>query len=133
MQVGKLAVTAHATPGHTPGSTTWSWRSCEQHRCLNLVYADSLSAVSAPSYRFSDAAHPERLANFRHSIAVVAALPCDILITPHPENSKLLVRLQQRLTVKRDAFRDTIACDRYARGAEAQLEARIASEATNPS
>src|SRR5512139_3512293 len=27
--LGALAITAHATPAHTPGSTTWSWRSCE--------------------------------------------------------------------------------------------------------
>src|SRR5579863_2856725 len=25
LHVGKLTVTAHLTPGHTPGSTTWTW------------------------------------------------------------------------------------------------------------
>src|ERR1044071_101762 len=45
-RAGGLAVTAHMTPGHTPGSTTWSWRSCEGPRCLDIVYADSLTAVS---------------------------------------------------------------------------------------
>ena len=25
LRVGALALTAHLTPGHTPGSTTWSW------------------------------------------------------------------------------------------------------------
>jgi metallo-beta-lactamase class B len=29
LRVGDLAITAHLTPGHTPGSTTWAWRSCE--------------------------------------------------------------------------------------------------------
>src|SRR5690606_831091 len=29
LRVGPLAITAHLTPGHTPGSTTWTWRSCE--------------------------------------------------------------------------------------------------------
>ena len=28
LRVGALALTAHLTPGHTPGSTTWSWQSC---------------------------------------------------------------------------------------------------------
>lgn len=131
VQLGKLAVTAHATPGHTPGSTTWSWRSCERHRCVNVVYADSLSAVSAGNYRFNDAAHPERLADFRRSIALVAALPCDILITPHPENSKLLDRLQQHLAGHPDAFIDSAACEGYAKGATAGLDARIADEAAS--
>ena len=29
VRVGTLALTARLTPGHTPGSTTWTWRSCE--------------------------------------------------------------------------------------------------------
>lgn len=29
LRAGSLAVTAHLTPGHTPGGTSWTWRSCE--------------------------------------------------------------------------------------------------------
>src|SRR4051812_9083654 len=29
LRVGPLALTAHFTGGHTPGGTTWTWRSCE--------------------------------------------------------------------------------------------------------
>lgn len=46
LQVGALAVTAHFTPGHTPGGTSWSWRSCEGSRCLGIAYADSASRAS---------------------------------------------------------------------------------------
>jgi metallo-beta-lactamase class B len=31
--------------------------------------------------------HPRYLAAFRGAIAIVAALPCDILLTPHPDAS----------------------------------------------
>jgi metallo-beta-lactamase class B len=47
LHVGPLALTAHFTPGHTPGGTSWTWQSCENNRCLNVVYADSMNAVSA--------------------------------------------------------------------------------------
>ena len=30
LRVGALAITAHRTPGHTPGATTWSWESCNR-------------------------------------------------------------------------------------------------------
>ena len=30
LRVGDVAITAHYTPGHTPGATTWTWRSCEK-------------------------------------------------------------------------------------------------------
>ncbi len=39
--LGHLQLTMHATGGHTPGGSTWSWTSCEAERCLNFVYADS--------------------------------------------------------------------------------------------
>lgn len=81
LRVGPLAVTAHLTPGHTPGSTTWTWRSCEGSRCLQIVYADSLNSVSAPGFRFSgDGSHPNIEPSFRQSIAKVAGLPCDIVL-----------------------------------------------------
>src|SRR5215210_7884442 len=46
VRVGSLAITPHYTPGHTPGAITWTWQSCEGATCKNMVYADSLSAVS---------------------------------------------------------------------------------------
>ena len=83
LHVGPLAMTAHMTPGHTPGSTTWTWKACEGARCLDVVYADSLNAVSAPGFRYSS--DPARVAALRKSIAVVAALPCDVVVSVHPE------------------------------------------------
>jgi len=47
LSVGKLRITAHFTPGHTPGGTSWTWTSCEGATCLSMVYADSLNSVSA--------------------------------------------------------------------------------------
>lgn len=58
-QVGSIAVTAHYTPGHTPGSTSWTWRSCEEGRCLSLAYVDSLTALGREGFRYSD--EPARL------------------------------------------------------------------------
>jgi metallo-beta-lactamase class B len=86
LRVGTISVTAHLTPGHTSGSTTWSWRSCESERCQDIVYADSLNPVSAPSFRFTaDEKGQSRIEVFRRSIAKVAALPCDVLIAVHPQ------------------------------------------------
>ena len=85
LRLGSLAITARFTPGHTPGATTWTWRSCEGSRCLNVVYADSLSAVSDDGFRFSGGgAGASLVETFRKSLAVVEALPCDVLLVPHP-------------------------------------------------
>jgi hypothetical protein len=53
LKAGAVSVTAHFTPGHTPGGTSWSWQSCENDKCLDMVYADSQSPVSADGYLFT--------------------------------------------------------------------------------
>lgn len=126
LHVGTLAVTAHFTPGHTPGGTSWSWTSCEKTHCLQIVYADSLTAVSADKYRFTD--HPALLHGFDKSFSVLKALPCDILLTPHPGFSDILKRLDARDKGKLDAFIDNKACRRYAESSRAGLAKRLAQE-----
>lgn len=128
VRVGKLALTAHLTPGHTPGSTSWSWRSCEPSGCLDLVYADSLTAMSSGDYRYGDPAHPERLAGFRRGIEAIARLPCDILVTPHPEASGFDQRVARRDAGDTAALVDRDACRRYASEAGRRLDERIERE-----
>ena len=127
LHVGNAAITAHYTPGHTPGSTSWTWTSCEHQRCLHLVYADSLNAMSAPKFRFS--AHPRYVAAFRRSIATVGALPCDILLTPHPGTSDFWKRVEKRGSAASVApLVDRGACRRYAAAAAKALDARLTQE-----
>jgi metallo-beta-lactamase class B len=128
VRVGPLAIQPHATPGHTPGSTSWSWTSCEGTRCRAMVYADSLTLLAAGNYRYTDPAHPERLGDFRRALAMLSALPCDILMTPHPEASDLLKRLASRDAGNRDALRDPQACKAYARLGEQSMQQRVAAE-----
>ncbi|HWC63284.1 MAG TPA: subclass B3 metallo-beta-lactamase [Rhizomicrobium sp.] len=126
VQVGPLALTAHFTPGHTPGGTTWTWRACENGRCLNMVYIDSLSTAAAPNFRFSD--HPALLKDFDKSFAVVAALPCDIVLTPHPDISKTMDRLARRDKGEADAFVDSNACRAVAESFRDGMQKRLAQE-----
>jgi metallo-beta-lactamase class B len=123
LRLGTLDLTAHATPGHSPGSTSWTWRSCEAKTCRNIVYADSLTAISADSYRFSE--HPDYVATFRRTLGRVAGTtPCDILITPHPVSSNFFERLAGNAPLV-----DNKACAAYAATALQKLDARLAKEA----
>lgn len=127
VRLGNVAVTAHYTPGHTAGSTSWTWTSCEGRRCLRIAYADSLSAISAPGYRFLD--HPAYVAAFRRALATVAALPCDILLTPHPDASGFWEKVARRKSPADVApLIDPQACRDYAADAGKDLDARLAKE-----
>ena len=122
VRLGNLMVTAIATPGHTAGAMSWRWISCDGGVCRTIVYADSLTPVSAPNYRFSD--HPAVVAAFRASLAKIAASPCEILLTPHLDASDL----PHRLALGKPLF-DQDACKNYAAGLTKQLDDRLAKEA----
>ena len=132
LRVGPLEVTAHLTPGHTPGGTSWSWKSCENDRCLTIVYADSLSPVSADGYRFSG--HPQILQGFDRTYSFLRTASCDILLTTHPDASAFWDRQEARQRnasqnpPAADSMVDTAACRQLADRASAQLTRRLAEE-----
>jgi metallo-beta-lactamase class B len=121
IRLGNLVVTGFATPGHTPGAMTWQWGSCQSGVCRQIVYADSLTPVSNDKYRFSD--HPTYLAAYRASIAKIASLECDILLTPHPAASQMIDRLAGRQPLENDH-----ACRDYSVQVGKQLDDRVAKE-----
>ncbi len=124
--VGGLTVTAHHTPGHTPGGTTWTWRSCEGDRCTDVVFAESLTAIAAPGFRF--AADTARVAQFRRSIATLRALPCGVLVQTHP-SGRFFEQLEASAREGRTAFLDASACRAYADRGDASLSQRLEDEA----
>ena len=129
VRVGDLALTAHFTAGHTPGGTTWTWRSCEGNRCLDMVYADSQSPVSADTFLYTrSATYSTGVSDFEHSFVVLENLSCDILVTPHPDASNFWQRIAARDSGNALALVDRDACRRYAANARRDLAARIARE-----
>ncbi len=125
-RVGGTSFTVAATPAHSPGSTSWTWRSCEGSVCRTIAYADSATAISDDGYRFSD--NPKRVAAVRSGLAAIAALPCDILVTPHPSASDLFARMSGIKPLVQFG-----ACRTYAEAAKNRFDERLASENTQAS
>jgi metallo-beta-lactamase class B len=130
IRVGEIEITAHYTPGHTPGGTSWTWKSCEGPVCRNFVYADSLSPISSGGFRFSSATdYPNAVADFEKSFAFLETTPCDILITPHPEASSLWDRLESREKgITPDPLVNPAACRELAEQGREALRKRLAEE-----
>jgi metallo-beta-lactamase class B len=102
---------------------SWHWVSCNGGVCRSIVYADSLSPVSREDYKFSD--HPDYVKAYRTSIARIAALDCDVLLTPHPSASDMVKRFASKSLEDRNACRD------YAAKLTKQLDERLAKEAAS--
>ncbi|MDZ7281684.1 subclass B3 metallo-beta-lactamase [Sphingomonas sanguinis] len=119
LALGNTVVTARATPGHTMGSMSWSWRACEGQRCRAIVFASSLNPVSTDDYRFSAPANRAVLAAFARGQAAMRALPCDILITAHADQDGASSRF---LTTPS-------ACRAYAAASQRKVTQRLREEA----
>lgn len=132
LELGGTTITARHTPGHTPGATSWTWRSCEGDRCLDMVYVDSLTAVSRDDFRFTRVSG--LVETFRATLEKVRAFPCDVVIATHPGATGLDERLGQRALggfapgADGDPMVDPGACAALADRSLKGLEARIASE-----
>ena len=128
LSVGPLRFTVHTTPGHTPGGTTWTWQSCEQGKCLDLVYADSLTPVSTDGFYYTGGAgYPDRSAAFRQTIDKVAKLKCDIVIAAHPGFSDAFDKAKRK-TADTNPFIAPEGCRKLAAGAAKSFEARLQRE-----
>ena len=133
VELGTLSVKAHYTPGHTQGGVSWTWQAVENGRAMNMVYADSLTALGAGTFRYSgNAVYPKAKADIERSIARVAALPCDILVTAHPDASGLLEKQAKQKQLGNVVFVNPGACVAYADAGREKLAQTLAQEAAKP-
>lgn len=121
--VGEVAVTAIHTPGHTRNSVTWTWESCALETCYNVVYADSMSAVSAQGFSFGASG---AAISMIESAGRIADLDCDILLSPHPFFFGMYDKLE-RLD-EGNPFVNSLACTFFAEEALGWLEQRLHAE-----
>ncbi|KAA9001430.1 subclass B3 metallo-beta-lactamase [Stenotrophomonas cyclobalanopsidis] len=118
VDVGGMRFTAHFVPGHTPGSTAWTWTDTRDGGPVRIAYADSLSA---PGYTLKEnPRYPHLVEDFRRSFATVRALPCDVLLTPHPDGSGWDYAAGAQAGAK------AVTCGAYADAAEQKLDAALA-------
>lgn len=126
IEIGNVTFNAHYTPGHTPGGMSWSWQSCDDTRCQNIVYADSLTPISADDFFFSDGPNAAA-AQLVQSARRIAGLDCDIFLSNHPFRFDMSGKLEQQGV---DRFVDPDACRNYALASLAALEKRMLQEAS---
>ena len=124
--IGAVDVTAVYTPGHTPGGVSWAWESCALSTCYDVVYADSLTAVSAEGYHFSAGPAANQIIE---SAGAISDLDCDILLSPHP----FFFGMQDKLEKidEGNPFVNNVACMIYAESSLDWLEQRLESEGSS--
>jgi metallo-beta-lactamase class B len=80
--LGESVLTAHLTPGHTRGCTTWTMQVKDAGRMLDVVIVGSVNVN--PGYQlFGNKDYPEIAADYARTFRVMKALHCDIFLGAH--------------------------------------------------
>jgi len=116
VSLGPIAITAHLTPGHTRGCTSWTFPVRDGDRVLNVVSACSLVTVGMLRY-------PEHRADFAHTLTVLRSLPADIWVSSHARRWGRYRKFVARDTAKNpvDPFIDPEGYRAYIDSGEAEL------------
>jgi len=81
VELGGVTLTAHLTPGHTKGCTTWTMKVEEGGMPYDVVF---LCGVTVPGYKLvNNPGYPNIVSDYEHSFAELKALPCDVFLGAH--------------------------------------------------
>jgi metallo-beta-lactamase class B len=102
--VGSAVLTAHLTPGHTPGCTSWSMTVRDGDRRLRVLFLGSITV--AGNVLVGNRAYPAIAADFEKTFARLGAMKADIVLTSHPEMADVMEREARLQVGDKNAFID---------------------------
>jgi metallo-beta-lactamase class B len=82
VKLGDAALTAHLTPGHTKGCTTWTLTAREGGKTYNVVIVGSPN-VNPGYHLVNNPKYPQIAADYERMFRVLKQLPCDIFLGAH--------------------------------------------------
>jgi metallo-beta-lactamase class B len=81
--LGGVTLTAHLTPGHTKGCTTWTYTTEEAGRKYNVVVACGVRLNGARVPLVGNTKYPEIAKDYAGSFATLKKLPADVFLGVH--------------------------------------------------
>jgi len=126
--LGGVTLTAHLTPGHTRGATTWTMQVHDQGRSLAVVFFPS--ANINPGVRLIDnPRYPEIARDFERSFAIWKSLPCDVFLADHGEFYGMKAKYRERQSAaSTNPFIDPDGYRRFIAEAERRFREQLAGE-----
>ena len=131
LTLGGVTLTAHLTPGHTTGTTTWSMKVNDNGRTYDAVFMGGVSSSGierAPL--LNNELYPEILTDFEQSFKYLRSMSCDIYF----EARAISINLNEKLA-KRESGENQVSpfvnaqdCKKYLEFYEARLNKQLADE-----
>lgn len=105
VRLGHTILIAHKTGGHTRGCTTWTMRTRDRGRLLDVVIVGS--AYVNPGYQLLDiaarhASYPGIADDYRRTFKILKRLPCDVFLSAHGSDFDMLEKLSRATAQSRE-------------------------------
>lgn len=125
LQLGDATLTAHLTPGHTPGCTSWSTTVQDQGRSLNVLFLCSITV--AGNTLVGNHTYPQIASDYRATFRKLETMTADIVLPSHPDIADVIEREAHREAGQADAFIDPQALPSLVAHFSAAFETALAA------
>lgn len=125
--LGGTILTAHLTPGHTKGTTTWTLDEPFDGRTMHVVIVGSPNVN--PGYKLvGNKSYPRIASDYEHGFQVLRSLPCDIFLGAHGGYFGLVQKYARWKAGDKNAFIDPAGYKAYIANREQAFEAELRSQ-----
>ena len=126
--LGETTLTAHLTPGHTMGATTWTMKVADHDKLLDVVFFPSAN-INPGVKLVGNTRYPQIARDFAHSFQIWKSLPCDVFLADHGD----FYDMKQKYARLRDGaatnpFIDPRGYQTFIAEAEQRFQTQLASE-----
>lgn len=125
--MGGTVMTAHITPGHTKGCTTWTTTAREAGRDYDVVFHCSTSVVDT---LIGNQGYPGIVADYRRTFERIATLEADVFLGNHPSFFDMAAKRTKMAAGAPNPFVDSSELKRFNERSKAQFEAALQKEAS---
>jgi metallo-beta-lactamase class B len=122
--LGNIVLTAHLTPGHTKGCTTWTMIAEDGGQRHNVVFFGSTSVLTK---LVNNAKYPEIGRDYAATFRKLKTLPCDVFLAPHASFFGLEEKARE-VGAGKNPFVDAKAFQKYVATAEQNFLKQLEKE-----
>jgi metallo-beta-lactamase class B len=122
--LGGTTLTAHLTPGHTKGCTTWTMKAQEGGKTYDVVIVGSPN-VNAGYKLVNNAAYPEIATDYERMFKVLKSLHCDIFLGAHGDYFNLAAKYPRMTAGEANVFVDPAGYSAYITEREGAFRAEL--------
>jgi metallo-beta-lactamase class B len=127
VRLGRLRLTAHLTPGHSRGCTSWTMNASDNGRVYPALF---VCGATAPGYRLvGNKAYPGIARDFARSFATWRRLPCQLFLGAHGSYFDLDRKRAALRAGGANPFVDPQGCRAFLDRAERAIAAQAARQA----